>query len=255
MSLPQRSLKYEYELYVEREIENYKESMPRSALLSLGDEAVAQLAKEQQCALTEILLCDEVDRIISRRLRLPKYRTWLRRRRKALEKYRTPEHWGMDPEEPLVRSISTGDDTRVVVAGPSAEDAALYLAANGCDVTTLDTAFDSVERVMAAAEAAGLAARVHGCVAGLGSWAPEEPVHAVVTSPAAFAGLSAPERARVISALQSVTIDGGVHLVRTIRAGQEALSIEELSSRYLGWQISVESGEGSARTFLARKTA
>ena len=255
MSLPPRSLKHEYELYLEREIEDYKDSVPRSALRSLGDEAVALLAQEQQFALTELLLCDEVDRIISKRLRLPTYRTWLRRRRKALEKYRTPEHWGMRPEEPLVRSISTGDDTRVVVAGPSAEDAALYLAANGCDVTTLDSAFDSVERVMAAAEQAGLAARVHGCVAELGTWAPVEPVHAVVTSPAAFDGLTALERARVIATLQSVTIDGGVHLVRTVLAGQAAISIEELSSRYRGWQISVEPAQGAARTFLARKSA
>src|SRR5919107_1979856 len=117
-----RSLKHEYELYVEREIEEYKESVPRSTLLSLGDEAVALLAQEQQFALTELLLCDEVDRIISKRLRLPTYRTWLRRRRKALEKYRTPEHWGMRPEEPLVRSISTGNDTCVVVSGPCAGD-------------------------------------------------------------------------------------------------------------------------------------
>jgi len=108
---------------------------------------------------------------------------------------------------------------------------------------------------MAAAEQAGLAARVHGCVAGLGTWAPAEPVHAVVTSPAAFDGLSDHERARVIAALQSVTLDGGVHLVRTIMAGQEALTIEELSTRYHGWQISVEPGDGAGRTFLARKTA
>ena len=35
----QRSLKHEYELYVEHELETYKDSVPRSALLALGDEA------------------------------------------------------------------------------------------------------------------------------------------------------------------------------------------------------------------------
>src|SRR5204863_354103 len=35
---PARSLKHEYELFVEEEIENYKESIPRHALLSIGDE-------------------------------------------------------------------------------------------------------------------------------------------------------------------------------------------------------------------------
>ncbi len=39
---PQRSLRHEYELYVDEEIENYKESIPRSALLSVGDEAVSR---------------------------------------------------------------------------------------------------------------------------------------------------------------------------------------------------------------------
>jgi hypothetical protein len=255
MALPTRSLKHEFELYVEREIENYKESVPRSALLSIGDEAVKSLASAQQLALTEMLLCEEVDRIIFRRLRLPTYRTWLQRRRRALEKFKSPEHWGLRPEEALVRSISTAADTKVVVAGPSADDATLYLAAHGCEVTTLDAAVDNVERVMAAAEAAGLTARVHGHVAALAGWAPEEPVHAVVTSPAAFDGLSAGERAQVIRLLQSATMDGGVHLVRTIVAGQQALSIDELRARYDGWQISVEHGDGAERTFLARKTA
>jgi len=38
-----RSLKYEYQLYVENEIENYKESVSRSAILKIGDEAAAAL--------------------------------------------------------------------------------------------------------------------------------------------------------------------------------------------------------------------
>jgi hypothetical protein len=59
-----RSLKHEYELFVEREIENYKESVPRSVLLSIGDDAVRVLADQQQFALTELLLVEEVDKII-----------------------------------------------------------------------------------------------------------------------------------------------------------------------------------------------
>src|SRR6185436_16070319 len=38
--LLQRSLRYEYELYVEREIEDYKDSISRNALLSIGDDAI-----------------------------------------------------------------------------------------------------------------------------------------------------------------------------------------------------------------------
>ena len=115
---PSRSLKHEYELYVEREIENYKESVPRSVLLSIGDEAVRALAQEQQFALTELLLCDEVDRIIFKRLRLPAYKTWRSRRIKLLEELRRPEHWGLRPDDVVVRAVQhVAADSRVLVAG------------------------------------------------------------------------------------------------------------------------------------------
>ena len=96
---PSRSLKHEYELFVEREIENYKESVPRSVLLSIGDEAVRALADEQQFALTELLLWDEVDRIIFKRLRLPSYATWRKQRLKLLDELKRPEHWGLSPDD------------------------------------------------------------------------------------------------------------------------------------------------------------
>ena len=51
-----RSLKYEYELYVEGEIEDYKDSVSRGALLKIGDEAVEVLRKQDQIALTERLV-------------------------------------------------------------------------------------------------------------------------------------------------------------------------------------------------------
>ena len=50
---PPRSLQHEYELYVEREIENYKDSIARSALLAIGDEAVARLRAQPPTTLTE----------------------------------------------------------------------------------------------------------------------------------------------------------------------------------------------------------
>ena len=81
---PHRSLRHEYELFVEREIEAYKESVSRSVLLSIGDEAVAALAAEQQFALTELILWEEVDRIIMKRIGLPSFQTWRRRRLRRL---------------------------------------------------------------------------------------------------------------------------------------------------------------------------
>src|SRR5256885_15957737 len=78
-----RSLQHEYELFVEREIENYKESVPRRVILGIGDEAVKSLEAQQQLALTELLLCEEVDRIIRARLRLATFATWRKRRGEA----------------------------------------------------------------------------------------------------------------------------------------------------------------------------
>jgi hypothetical protein len=43
-----RSLKHEYEVYVENEIENYKESVSRSAILKIGDEAAASMRAGDQ---------------------------------------------------------------------------------------------------------------------------------------------------------------------------------------------------------------
>ena len=257
-----RSLKHEYELFVEHEIENYKESVPRSVLLSLGDEAVAALAKQQQLALTELLLCEEVDRIIFRRLRLPSYQTWRKRRVRIADEIRRPEHWGLRADDVVVRNVPVQGEGHVLVAGASPELPALYLAANGCDVTAIAPEQDAVERVMHAATEAGLTGRLHACLADLASWTPDLPLSAVIVSPAALAGLSADQRARVIALLQGATADGGVHLVQTIVASGkkgEQVSLEELRTRYRGWDVTVERDEtvagGRAKTFLARKGA
>jgi hypothetical protein len=255
-----RSLRHEYELFVEQEIENYKESVPRSVLLSIGDEAVAALSAAPQFALTELLLCEEVDRIIVRRLRLPAYESWRRRRLKLIDELRRPEHWGLRPDDVLVRAFPISLEGRVLVAGALDEISALYLAANGCEVTTLAPEIDAAERVTQAAIGAGLSARVHAHVGDLSSFAPQSPLNAVIVNPSAFETLSASERARVIEVLQSATLDGGVHLVQTIAGlgtGGEPMSLEELRARYHGWQVTVERGEGEGRAnaFVARKGA
>jgi hypothetical protein len=255
---PTRSLKHEYELFVEQEIENYKESVPRSVLLSLGDEAVSELSAEPQFALTELLLCEEVDRLIVKRLRLPSYDAWRRRRVKLIAELRRPEHWGLRPDDVLVRALPGASESQVLVAGAADEASALYLAANGCNVTTLTDGFDALERVMQAAIGAGLAGRVHAEMSDLSSWTPPSQLNAVIVNPAALDGLSADERERVIEVLQTATMDGGVHLVQTIASTGKpigSVSVEELRTRYLGWSVTVEPSTDRSRTFLARKGA
>ena len=252
---PPRSLRHEYELYVENEIENYKESVSRSAILKIGDEAAAALRSQEQFAMDELLLWAEVDRIIRKRLRIPTYGTWRRKRIKLLEEYRRPEHWGLRPDGLLAREVHPPAESKVLVAGGEVERAALYLAAHGCDVTALDSEGNSVERVMNAAHAAGLTDKIQGFVAGIANWSPDYPLSAVVCTPAAFEGLSADERVRAFEILQRATRDGGVHLVGTIVRGKRGLSVAELRRQYKGWSISVEDDSGSSKSFLARKIA
>jgi hypothetical protein len=249
-----RSLKHDYDLYVENEIELYKDSISRTALLKIGDEAVASLHSQTQFTMSELLLCDEVDRIIRKRLRIPSYSTWRRKevkRREELDEFRRPERWGVLPDSALAREVHPPADSRVLVAGPSGASAALYLAAQGCAVTAISSSTNG-EAPLRPEEAALLAARVEKVPGSLTDWSPVEPLSAVVCTPAAFAGLTAAQRARVLEVLQSATQDGGVHLVDTIIASRTEPSLSELKKSYKGWTISVLDGTTS-RSFVARK--
>jgi hypothetical protein len=246
-----RSLRHEYELFVEEEIENYKESVPRSALLAIGDEAVAQLADQPQLALTELLLCEEVDRIIRGRLRLPGYDSWRRKRVKQLEELRRPERWGLSADDVLVRSVRPVAEAHVLVAGTRSDAPALYLAANGCAVTAVFEEADAVQRVLDAAAAAGLAPRVRGVVQGLSEWRPDAPLDAVICTAASLTGLSNADRGRVIDALQAATLLGGVHYLEATELSSS--SVASLQKHYRGWQVTVEPGSSAGRTFVAKK--
>ena len=82
-----------YQLWVEDQIEEYKDSVPRTDLLRLADEVCEDLRVNQrgQYQLTEILLCEAVDRKIFRLLKLPGYRTWARARRSAANGFPDPQ--------------------------------------------------------------------------------------------------------------------------------------------------------------------
>jgi hypothetical protein len=247
---PIRSLQHEYERYVEQEIEAYKESVPRSVLLGIGDEAVASLAKAEQFTLTELIVWEEVDRIIARRLRLPSATTWRRRRLKAIEELRRPERWGMSAKHPLVRGVKDATEGTALVAGAVDESPTLYLAANGCRVTAIDEEPEAVDRVMHAALRAGLTDRIDARVGGLESWSPDSPLFAVIVSDAALATLTVEERQRVLETLQRATIDGGVHLVQALAGGE----LSALRAFYHGWTVQVDNSTSKASAFLATKS-
>lgn len=73
-----RSLRRAYVDWVEAQIEEYKDRIPRTRLLELADEVIRELqvAPDGQYQLTEMLLCHAIDRRLFRMLRLPGYRAW-----------------------------------------------------------------------------------------------------------------------------------------------------------------------------------
>jgi len=73
------SLRRAYLDWIEEQIEEYKDSIPRSELLRLADQVVEELQvnRKGQYQLTEMLLCEAVDRRLFRMLRLPSYKSWL----------------------------------------------------------------------------------------------------------------------------------------------------------------------------------
>lgn len=249
-----RSLRAEYQVYMEREIEDYKNSVSTVFLHNIASEAARALDEGFQLGMREVMLADEVDRIIAKRLRLPSYETWRRRRLKNADELRRPEHWGLRPDTPLAQAIKPGmSAASVLVAGPRVEGSALYLAANGCEVTAVESEVAVVNRVLRAAQESGLTEKLRGFVADLVSYTPDGPLAAVVCTPAAFAGLSAFEREQVIALLQHATSDGGVHLIETLVAGQAVLTEAELRTSYKGWEIKMVPEPGASQTFMAKK--
>lgn len=253
-----KSLKHEYDLYLENEIEDYKEKISRTTLLKIGDEAVASLRSGAQIVMDELLLVHEVDKIIRKRLGLPSYATWRKRelkRRKEHEEFMRPEYWGLSPDSPVAREIRASPHTRVLVAGNEVAGAALYLAANGCSVTSINgNSHPQNPSTLKGADVANFPGRIDHHSERLNEWEPAaESLSAVVCTPNAFSGLTARERAQVIAVLQSATEDGGVHLVETIVAGRSGMSVSELRRSYKGWEVSVLEDGGESKSFLARK--
>ena len=249
-----RSVRQEYQQYVDREVEDYKNSVSTSFLHSIATEAARALDEGAQLGMREVLLADEVDRIIAKRLRLPSYETWRRRREKNANELRRPEHWGLRHDTPLTQAIpAVHSMASVLVAGARVEGSALYMAANGCEVMAIEPEVAVVNRVLSAARDAGLTEKVRGFAADLMSFTPDGPLAAVICTPAAFSGLSVFEREHVFRLLQEATTDGGVHLIETLIAGQAMLTEAELRTRYDGWEISLVPEPGASSTFVAKK--
>ena len=127
-STPLRSLRRAYVDWVEEQIEEFKDRIPRSQLLQLADEVVTGLRVDEdgQYQLTEILLCNAMDRRIFRMLKLPGYRAWCAHR-KAEEAAQTVIAFPL-PER---FAVSTAAQTAARAAEYAADDEPAALACVG----------------------------------------------------------------------------------------------------------------------------
>jgi hypothetical protein len=155
----------------------------------------------------------------------------------------------------LARALREASGEHVLLAGARAEEATLFSAALGCSVTTLTAEAESLERMFAAADAAGVGSQVRGCVCELGAWDPDVPLRVVVCAPDAFEGVAVPARGDAIRGLQRATPIGGVHLMLAGQAGE--VSLDEWRGWYAGWAVSAEDRQLTEafeeRTYVARR--
>ena len=238
-----RSLKQEFQEFILQRLEEYKNTVPRSELLQIGDEAVRELqaSTQDQYLLTEVLLLEHVDRIIARRLRLPSFPRWRQKHRALREAQREPTHWGFDRGHPVVpwaARVEPGDV--VVVLGSAALPEALFLAAHDAEVFLLDQDLGAVEAAEGRAVAEQLAGAFQALVINFGSWFPDLAPSLVAIAPAALGQLRAKDRASVIADLQVRTPSGGVHVVlppENSSRGVIPLGPEALQALYQGWQV------------------
>ncbi|MGE0352071.1 MAG: hypothetical protein AB7Q69_02435 [Gemmatimonadales bacterium] len=234
---PPPSLKQQYQEYVLQRIESFKNSIPRAELLRLGDEAVAELqaTTEGQFILTEVLMLDCVDRLITRRLGLQSYRRWRQHFLKLRAAQQEPNHWGLDSSSAvtaLLPRIEAGD--HVLAVGAATEPAAYLMASHDAAVTFVGADLGTVERVEQRVAAESLGAQFLAWVAHLGHWFPEleAQANAVIIDAAALVDIDPPDRHRLMSRLQDATTPMGVHIVVP---GSPKLAPEALLPFYAGW--------------------
>src|ERR1700694_4439433 len=110
-----RSLRHEYEVYIEREIEAYKESVSRQHLLGIANFAQNVLEGQLQLGMRDVLLAAEVDRVIAKRLKIPSFDVWRRRRLRNASEPKRPEYWGLRADTPLAHAITSGSPSRARV--------------------------------------------------------------------------------------------------------------------------------------------
>jgi len=250
---PPRSLRAEYDLFIEQRIEEYKDSLPRGEILEIGDEAMKELAGAEQFLLTEVVLRDQVDAIIRRRLRLPAFRRW-RDKYVALRAAQSEAtHWGLAPHDPAAElGLLVEDNDHVLVVGASDGACALYLAARGASVRVADPDIAAVYGLESRAVTEQLGARIECEVVRLDWFDPSDVKFcACVLELGSLATMGASERAELIRRIKQATPPGGRHAVMGASPdgakGAARLSSDALRSHYADWEIIKAPAQGARK--------
>lgn len=236
---PPASPKQQYQEWLLRRIEDYKNQIPRSELLRLGDEAASELSgggDGQQFLLTEVLMADTVDRLIAKRLRLMSYSRWRQKFLKLRLAQKEPNHWGIDAGHAvaaILPRIEAGD--QVLAVGPAAESAAYLLLAHDAAVIFLDEELGTVERVETKVGAEALGTDFTAFVTQLGEWLPPLllPIDLAVVDVSALSLLPYSRRRALLHQLQAVTRPSGVH---ALIPGEAPSAPEGFLSHYPEWE-------------------
>jgi hypothetical protein len=236
---PPASPKQQYQEWLLRRIEDYKNQIPRGELLRLGDEAANELSDGgdgQQFLLTEVLMADTVDRLIAKRLRLMSYSRWRQKFLKLRLAQKEPNHWGIDAGHAvavILPRIEAGD--QVLAVGPAAESAAYLLLAHDAAVTFLDEELGSVERVETKVGAEALGTDFTAYVTQLGEWLPPLPqlVDLAIIDVSALSLIPYARRRSLLQQVQAVTRPTGVH---ALIPGEAPSAPEGFLSHYPDWE-------------------
>ncbi|MGB7212928.1 MAG: hypothetical protein WBC97_09880 [Gemmatimonadales bacterium] len=235
-----------YQEFLVHRIEAYKNSRSRQDLMRLAEEALAVqgASTEGQLFLTEVMMLDCVDRLISKRLKLPTFKTWKQRYGKRAAAQREPAYWGVADTHPVATLLSRCEPAdHALLIGSGTEALAPLLAAHDVEVTFLAGSLPVVERVERLAVDESLAGALEAFVVQVGRpWLPpaERPTQIVVLDAGEVGALGETDLRSFVVALQDRIAEIGAHVL----LGPSG-RISELRSWYPGWRHS-PSVEGSA---------
>jgi len=251
----QRSLRQEYAEFIEQRIEEYKERLTRTELLSLADDAVRELelASAEQLVLTEVLMLEHVDRLIMKQLNLPTFRKWRHKHVRMRQAQRDAAYWSVDESGPITdiaRRLDPFDSA--LILGEEAIPTALFLAAHQWPVLFIDPTLEAVDEAEKLANQEALAPRLQALVVQLGHWLPDVNPTLVVLDRKSLADLDAPLRVRALDAFKRMTKPGGIHCFLPSGSTDGILAPAVVRAHYGDWSTQ-HPHTGTDGWFLVRK--